>query len=120
MVSNNSAVAKTLLSNEAFWQEHIVSLRNSCLSRAEYCRNNNLMYHQLEYQERKLRNNTTHKSLALLPVKLATHEDVVHHNDTNHSDVTNVAALCTLKLKDGHKLKIFDPKVLPLILRALV
>ena len=106
-------MVNTLLSNEAFWQEHIVSMRNSCLSRAEYCRNNNLTYHQLEYQERKLANKAIHKSSALLPVKLVQHEDV-RHNDVN------VAALCTLKLKDGHKLKIFDPKVLPLILNALV
>lgn len=119
MASNTNTIAKTLLSDKSYWQAHVDSRRNNCMSRAEYCRMHNLSYHQLEYQERKLRNKTTHNSIALLPVKLASHEGVVNRNDTNHDDV-NVAVLCTLKFKDGHKLKIFDPKVLPLILNVLV
>jgi hypothetical protein len=89
------------------------------MSRADYCRIHSLIYHQLEYQERKLTKKISNKSLALLPVKLSMPEGVVSHNEVNHS-TANVALLCILQLKDGHKLKIFDPKVLPLILNMLV
>jgi len=118
MVSNTKTVATNLSPNEINWQEHVAARHNSCISRAEYCRIHNLIYHQLEYQERKLAKNPTHKGLELLPVKLVMHEDISHHG-IHQSDV-NVTALCTLKLKDGHKLKIFDPQVLPIILNALV
>jgi hypothetical protein len=36
------------------WAAHVVALRNSGLSRAEYCRRQNLSYHALTYWCRKL------------------------------------------------------------------
>lgn len=99
MVSNTKTVATNLSPNEINWQEHVAARHDSCISRAEYCRIHNLIYHQLEYQERKLAKNPTHTGLELLPVKLAMHEDVSPNNVCVEPIDVNVTALFATKLK---------------------
>ena len=39
--------------NQRYWQAHIKALAESGLSRAEYCRQQNISYHALTYWQRK-------------------------------------------------------------------
>ena len=39
----------------AFWTTHVEKKQAAGMSRAEYCRNNNLVRHQMTYWERRLR-----------------------------------------------------------------
>ena len=38
----------------AFWEEHVQAYRASALSKAQYCRDNNVIYHQFIYWASKL------------------------------------------------------------------
>lgn len=54
------------------WQAHVQAFRRSGLSRAEYCRRQNISYHALAYWQRKLSGPGTGRSVpALVPVSLA-------------------------------------------------
>jgi hypothetical protein len=54
------------------WQAHVQAFRRSGLSRAEYCRRQNISYHALAYWQRKLSRPGTGRSVpALVPVPLA-------------------------------------------------
>lgn len=57
-------------SNRRLWQAHVHAFHRSGLSRAEYCRQNNLSYHALTYWQRKLSNPRTAKKCSLVPVSL--------------------------------------------------
>lgn len=113
MVSNSNVSSKSALSKKAYWEKHIKLRYDSGLSMAEYCRINNLAYHQFKYQERKLAKKSLDKNALLLPVKLVEQEEV------SDSKVSSML-LCTLKLRAGHQLNIFDTQVLPALLSVLV
>jgi len=52
------------------WQAHVNAAEKSGLSRAEYCRRNNLSYHAMAYWKRKLsRSNSGHQT-TLVPIAL--------------------------------------------------
>lgn len=54
------------------WQAHVQAFRRSGLSRAEYCRRQNISYHALGYWQRKLSGPGAVGSVpALVPVSLA-------------------------------------------------
>jgi hypothetical protein len=54
------------------WPAHVQAFRRSGLSRAEYCRRQNISYHALTYWQRKLSRPGTGRSVpALVPVPLA-------------------------------------------------
>lgn len=79
--------------------KHLEQHRKSRLTQAEYCRNNNLSYHQFGYWRRK-ENKTL--EIPLVPVKLADGEHTVN-------------VLCVLKFSRGACLEIYDAKVLSVI-----
>lgn len=51
------------------WAAHVAALRNSGLSRAEYCRRQNLSYHALTYWYRKLAGQGA-SATTLVPISL--------------------------------------------------
>ena len=52
-----------------YWQRHIRTQQESGLSRAEYCRQQNLSYHALTYWQKKL-SKSSPSATALVPVRV--------------------------------------------------
>jgi hypothetical protein len=90
------------IENDEFWRKHHEAQQSSGLSRAMYCRQYELNYNNFAYWIKKQKN---HVGGSLIAVKLK-------------SDVfsTSQNILCTLDLKNGHSLKIYDTQALTLIL----
>jgi hypothetical protein len=88
--------------NEAFWKKHYESLKASGVLRSVYCRQHNLNYDRFGYWINKWNNNHTDK---LVAIKLKPQNSTSAHS-----------ILCTLDLKQGHTLKIYDMQTLMLIL----
>jgi hypothetical protein len=92
--------------NEAFWKHHHELLKSSGMKRSDYCRENNLSYDRFGYwiscwnRFKKVKD-----PIKLVDVRLKPNES---------SSLTKI--LCTLDLKNGHSLKIYDPEVLTIIL----
>jgi len=55
--------------NQRHWQAHVNALKQSGLSRAEYCRQYSLSYHALTYWSRRLSSQNSNRS-TLVPVPL--------------------------------------------------
>jgi len=63
------------------WQAHVQAFRRSGLSRAEYCRRQNLSYHALTYWQRKLSGLGPGKSVSpLVPVPVPLAGNIGHHS----------------------------------------
>lgn len=93
---------------EQFWRKHIKLKSDSTLSRASYCRNNELDYDQFGYWEQKLK--LASQSPELLPIKLIStkHEEISIQNPTT--------TLCTLVSKNGNVLTVHDKSIIPALL----
>lgn len=106
--SHNNQVSSKYL--EQFWREHIKLKKESGLSGAAYCRQHQLISHQLYYWESKLRLPIESES-PFIAVKL----------DSHSIPFVSVAplVLCSLELKNGQQLKIHDAAVLPLLISLL-
>ena len=105
---NNQVSSKSL---ELFWREHIQLKKQSGLSGAAYCRQHQLICHQLYYWESKLR----------LPVESESPDFIAVKLDSRSVPFVSVApiVLCSLELKNGQQLKIHDAAVLPLLISLL-
>ena len=57
-------------SQQRRWQAHVNAAEKSGLSRAEYCRRNNLSYHAMAYWKRKLSRSNNRHQATLVPVTL--------------------------------------------------
>ena len=88
--------------NEEFWKQHYESLKASGILRSVYCRQHNLNYDRFGYWIGKWNNNHADK---LITVKLKSQDSI-----------TEPSILCTLELKQGHRLKIYDIQTLMSIL----
>jgi hypothetical protein len=86
--------------DESFWLNHYESQKLSGHSRADYCRHHKLNYDRFGYWIHKWKHQNT-----LIPVKLKLADEVMPQQ-----------ILCTLNLKNGHCLKIYDAKALGIIL----
>ena len=91
---------------EQFWQEHIALKQASGLSRRAYCREHGLIHSRLAYWEHKLTTTGLLSSQKLLPI-------------TIEPIATEVSILCSLHFKNGSKLIIHDPVVLPTVISLL-
>jgi hypothetical protein len=101
--------------NENFWRHHIATCSTSGVSRAIYCKQNNINYDRFGYWMRKLSSgdlqsakpaeSPSSKPTTLIPVQLKP------QTTQNHS-----AVLCTLSLKNGHMLQIHDQQTLLMLL----
>lgn len=98
-----NSIEKQISEKEQFWKEQSKLQRLSSLSRAEYCRQNQLSSSKLDYWERKWRRQGS--GIGLLRVK-------INEASTNAS----VSSICTLRFKNGHELKIHDQSILPMLL----
>jgi hypothetical protein len=81
--------------NQVFWQQHYESLKLSKLSRLDYCRQHGLNYDRFGYWISKL-----------ISVKLK----------STIEPATEKVIICALDLKNGNSLKVYDVKVLLIIL----
>jgi hypothetical protein len=101
--------------DENFWRHHIAACSESPVSRASYCKQNNVDYHRLGYWTRKLSSgqsesvNPTNlpisKSTPLIPVQL---KPLIEQN--------NSAVLGSIHLNNGHVLHIHDQQALLMLL----
>lgn len=110
----NNVSSKSSISSDQYWNKHIKLKHNSGLTRAEYCRKNNLNLYQLKYREHKLISASSNTKL--LPIKLVSNE--VLPEDTDHF-TKDSKLLCKLKLRHGNILKIYDINTLSIILEVL-
>ena len=85
----------------AYWQHHIKQANKSKLSRAAYCRKQEINCDRLAYWHKKL---TKKKSKKLIPVKVATSKSNTVH--------------CVLELASGARLMINDSATLNAVLKA--
>ena len=90
--------------NESFWKRHLKLQKNSGLSRAKYCRENNLDYDRFGYWLGKWKRQSPS---SLVPIKLK-----------SEASIEKQTILCTLNLK-GHMLQIHDQQSLLFILERL-
>jgi hypothetical protein len=88
--------------DEAFWKHHIEQYKASGSARADYCRLNKLNYHRFGYWLHK--NKGTQLKESLVAVKLAA------------EPLSSQVLLCTLNLRCGHMLQIYEKSVLSIIL----
>ncbi len=94
--------------NKAFWKNHVELQKSNDLSRADYCRQNNLNYHSFGYWLKKWPPYERQESSRLIAIKIKP-----------DSEVQTQATLCTLTLNNGRCLKIHDLQSLALILEKL-
>ncbi len=92
------------IENEEFWRHHIQKQKTSCLTRANYSRQNGLNYHRFCYWIKKHFLNQS-QNTQLVAVKVKTVSEPVMQS-----------MLCTLNLKGGHSFVIHDLKALSIIL----
>lgn len=93
----------TIKENKQFWEQELEKLKSSGLSRAQYCRENDINYERFSYWIKKLNPEVP----TFIPVKIQTTEPMSHH-----------VALCALEIK-GHLLKIYDLSALSYLLERL-
>ena len=96
-------------------QAHVQAFRRSGLSRAEYCRRQNISYHALTYWQRKLSGSGPGKSVpALVPVPLA--GTIGHHSSHPGRAALRVILPGNLSVEVGDG---FSPSTLSRLLATL-
>lgn len=93
--------------NRTFWKDHSEQQKVSGLTRADYCRQNNLNYHRLGYWLKKKSHRKSQES-SLIAIKLKPNYEL-------QAQIT----LCTLNLTSGCCLKIHDLQSLAIVLEKL-
>lgn len=105
-----SKKSKRYLSEDAdYWQHHTEMLKESGLSRINYCRRNNVNYDRFAYWLSKQKPSRS-SIKPLVAVKL---------KSTSEPSLLTSEALCTLNLRNGNVLKIHDMRVIALILEGV-
>lgn len=93
---------QTQVENEAFWKNHYEQLKSSGISRAQYCRINQLNYDRFGYWLSKWSAKTTR----FVAVKI---------KEQNKTE----SVLCTMTLRTGSEIKIHDFSALSFILERM-
>jgi hypothetical protein len=104
---NNSTryqAPKQSIENEAFWKKHIEAHAVCTMSKSAYCQANQVDYPRFMYWSKKI--TPTAKVGGLIAIKMRAAKNPL-------SDQT---VLCTLALKGGDCLHIYDERVLSVIL----
>lgn len=118
MKSNeDSHVGKYAEEDENYWQKHLSALTASGLTRMNYCKEYHVNYHRFGYWKRLLLANqsktqakqTTIKPLPLVPISVRVEEQ---GNEVK-------IGLCSLHFKNGIVLRIYEERVLSLILERV-
>jgi hypothetical protein len=100
-------VPKSSIEDEAFWKKHAEAHAASGISKSAYCHINKVDYPRFIYWSKK--KVLANASGALVAVKLK----------PTINSLSSHTALCTLTLKSGGCLSVYDERVLPLILERL-
>lgn len=120
MEINHLPNSESQVSLEDFWLNHIQQRNQSSLSKIAYCKKHGLTYNQYLYREHKLssRPNTLIK---LVPVQIA--QPPVDQELKSASEQFNppvkTYVLCSLTLKNGAVLQIYDAAVLNTLIAIL-
>ena len=101
------AITAAPVEDEAFWRRHIELQKKSGLTRASYSRQNGLNYDRFGYWLSKC-NRSHQKQTKLISIKLE-----------NATEPTTRVVLCTLDLRGGRSLKVYDTQALSIILDKL-
>ena len=104
----NTAGAKTTEDIETidFWKQHLDSLKNSGLSRKQYCKQHSVNYDRFGYWIKRLTKSTEAKK-SFIPVTIKSiHEEL------------SPTVLCTLNLVNGTHLQIYSMQVVSQILNS--
>ena len=88
-------------SNRSYWQNHVNACEDGELSKAAYCREQAINYHQFMYWVKRFRQ----KKTGLVPVALA----------LPATQPTGTHDLCHIVLSNGHQIVIHDKSMLPLL-----
>ena len=100
-----------VLETKESFERHVELYKASKLSKAEYCKANNLRYHQFNYWVRK----RAKRSTALVPVKL---KPSAQHDSQYLGKSTKV--LCILEFGRNGCLKIYDIEAMASILERIL
>jgi hypothetical protein len=106
ITSTPSADYQKSATQEQFFKEHAAKQKESGLSRLAYCRKHQLNYDHFNYWVRKEKQ----VERQLVPVKLKQPVKLLS------SSSKAAPVLCTLTLRNGSVLQIYDKGILPLIL----
>jgi hypothetical protein len=101
-------VAKQIIEDGAFWQNHLLAQAGSGLSKSAYCRVHKVDYGRFVYWSKKLSISSVAAISPLVPVTLQKPPEKTADN-----------VLCMLQLKNGHRLHIYDAQVLSTLLEKL-
>ena len=94
--------------DEAFWKNHYSTQQASGLSRADYCRKHTINYDNFTHWIGRWRINQRD---TLIPIKIKSPFAIQSVDLSNPSKT-----LCTLDLKNGHRLRVHDSSALLMLL----
>lgn len=100
-------IMTAIIESKEFWQEQLTKLKESGLSRSQYCRENEINYDRFGYWIKRLAHSSSEPS-SFVPVKLSA-----------SSEPATQTTLCTIELKN-HYLKIHELSALSFILDRLI
>ena len=132
LFGGRNKMAVKLTNQLDYWQQHILNHRKSGLSKMQYCKIHKVVYSQFLYwsrKEDKLDRQVNAKSNAqqFIPVKMRQNEANNLHQmpaptqprSTNaNKTLTENKILCSVKLKQGHELFVYNAVALETILQV--
>lgn len=106
----NKALSKDIppAERESYWREQVALKASSGLTAAAYCRLHELNWDQYGYWERKLRKEVAPSSLIPVNLKVA-----------NAPISSENSVICSVTLKSGAELKLYDVQALPNLVSVL-
>jgi hypothetical protein len=103
-----------------FWLKHIQQRNQSSLSKTAYCKEHGLAYHKYIYREQKLISQQN-APIRLVPVQIV--QPRIHSEPKPSVGQLNpsakVSVLCSLTLKTGAILQVYDPVALNMLITIL-
>ena len=104
-------VAATSQEDKTYWERHIKAQRTSGISRAAYCRNNDVNYDRFTYW---LKNNTQapQANASIIPIRLKP--------ETSEVSSDGSTIFFTLRFKNGVTASVHDKEVLSLLLKEMM
>jgi hypothetical protein len=101
-LTNNQIPTLAVKTKEQLWNEHILLKRKIGATRVSYCKKHKLNLIQFRYWEQKYNAKSNKPSSNLVPIKLDTVKAI--------PGFLSREILCTLSLKNGNELKVYNPK----------
>ena len=121
MESNHSISSESQVTLEDFWLNHIERRNQTGLSKSAYCKERGLRYNQYLYWDHKL-SSRRDAPIKLLPVQISRPPALRKLNSTSEQLIppaTTATTLCSLTLKTGAVLHIYDQAALNTLVAIL-